>query len=99
MVDPNNPADMDEVHKLQDAIGVTQVRGGLLALARTLPDTKRAFGPAQDTDPVRHLICSASAWGGNPEKDALYLNGTPSRNDGTTVYRLSVADVPVAPTR
>ncbi len=77
--------------------GVSQkaVRGGLLALARTLPDTKRAFGPAQDTDPVRHLICSASAWGGNPEKDALYLNGTPSRNDGTTVYRLSVADVSV----
>ena len=113
LVDPNNPADMDEVHKLQDAIGVTQqavgsfevpdwdpvsqkaVRDGLLALARTLPDTKRAFGPAQDTDPVRHLICSASAWGGNPEKDALYLNGTPSRNDGTTVYRLGVADVPV----
>jgi hypothetical protein len=34
-------------------------------------------------------------WGGNPEKDALYLNVTPSKNDGKTVYRLTVRDVPV----
>jgi hypothetical protein len=36
-----------------------------------------------------------SAWGGNPETDALYLNVTPSQNDGRTVYKLSVKDVPV----
>jgi hypothetical protein len=113
LIDPNDPADIDEVHKLQDAIVVAEdsvgtfeapgwdpvsqkaVRDALLALARTLPDTKRAFGTKQDTEPVRHLICSASAWGGNPEKDALYLNVTPSRNDGATVYRLTVGDVPV----
>ena len=71
------------------------VRGALLALASTLPDTKRAFGAQQHTDPVRHLVCSASAWGGNPEKDALYLNVTPARNDGTTAYRLNVGEVPV----
>jgi hypothetical protein len=28
------------------------------------------FGRKEDTDPVRHLIGSASAWGGNPEKEA-----------------------------
>ena len=35
------------------------------------------------------------AWGGNPEKEATYLNVTPSKNDDKTVYRLSVKDVPV----
>jgi hypothetical protein len=71
------------------------VRDGLLMLARTLPDTKGMFGPRGGVDPVRHLIGAASAWGGNPEKDALYLNVTPAHNDGKTVYRLNVNDVPV----
>ena len=35
------------------------------------------------------------AWGGNPDEDAVYLNVTPSRNDGKTPYRLTVKDVPV----
>jgi hypothetical protein len=78
-----------------DPVSQKAVRDALLALARTLPDSKRAFGTQQDTDPVRHLICSASAWGGNPEKDALYLSANPPRNDGTTVHRLTVGDVPV----
>jgi hypothetical protein len=34
-------------------------------------------------------------WGGNLEKDALYLPITPARNDGSTVYKLSVGNVPV----
>ena len=42
------------------------------------------------------MIFAASAWGGNPEKDVLYLNVTPSKNDGTAVYKLTVpAKVPV----
>jgi hypothetical protein len=71
------------------------VRDGLLTLAATLPDTKGMFGPRGAVDPVRHLIGAASAWGGNPEKDALYLNVAPGKNDGKTVYRLDVKDVPV----
>jgi hypothetical protein len=78
-----------------DVTSQKAVRNALLALARTLPDTKRAFGTKQDTDPVRHLICSASAWGGNPEKDALYLTVTPPSNDGSTIHGLTVDDVPV----
>ena len=78
-----------------DPVSQKAVRDALLALARTLPDTKRAFGTRQDTDPVRHLISSASAWGGNPEKDAVYLSANPARNDGTTVHRLTVGEVPV----
>jgi hypothetical protein len=72
-----------------------KVRDALLALAETLPDTKRTFGPRDQVDPVRHLIGTAFAFGGNPEKDALYLNVTPSKNDSTTVYRLAVKEVPV----
>ena len=71
------------------------VRDGLLTLAATVPDTKGMFGTRVAVDPVRHLIGAASAWGGNPEKDALYLNVVPVKNDGNTVYRLNVKDVPV----
>ena len=71
------------------------VRDGLLTLATTLPDTKGMFGPRGEVDPVRHLIGAASAWGGNPEKDALYLNVVPAHNDGKTIYKLNVKDVPV----
>ena len=44
---------------------------------------------------MRHLIGTAAGWGGNPDKDATYLNVTPAKNDGTTVYKLNVKDVPV----
>jgi len=71
------------------------VRDGLLMLATTLPDTKAMFGPRGAVDSVGHLIGAASAWGGNREKDALYLNVVPAKNDGNTVYRLNVKDVPV----
>jgi hypothetical protein len=78
-----------------DPVSQKKVRDALLALAQTLPDTKRTFGARDQVDPVRHLIGTAFAFGGNPEKDALYLNVTPSRNDGATVHRLTVKDVPV----
>jgi hypothetical protein len=66
-----------------------------LILNETLPDLRKAGGRREEVDPVRHLIATASAWGLNPEKNAIYLNVTPSRNDGTTVYRLNVREVPV----
>ncbi len=78
-----------------DASSQIKVRDALLELAQTVPDTKGMFGPRGKVDPVRRLIGSAAAWGGNPEEDALYLNVTPAHNDGKTVYRLSVKDVPV----
>jgi hypothetical protein len=78
-----------------DASSQTKVRGALLELASTIPDTKGMFGPKGKVDPVRHLIGSAAAWGGNPEEDALYLNVTTAHNDGKTIYKLNVKDVPV----
>ncbi len=78
-----------------DASSQIKVRQALLDLASTVPDTKGMFGPRGKVDPVRRLIGSAAAWGGNPEEDALYLNVTPAHNDGKTVYKVNVKDVPV----
>jgi hypothetical protein len=78
-----------------DPVSQKTGRDALLQLSATLPDSKRMFGIRDDTDPVRHLIGSASAWGGNPEKDAMYFSVHPASNDGATVYRLSVDQVPV----
>ena len=41
----------------------------LLQLAAALPDSRDSrgmFGTRSDTDPIRHLLGSAPAWGGNP---------------------------------
>jgi hypothetical protein len=79
-----------------DQTSQTKVREALVALGETLPDYRQAFGARDTVDPIRHLIATATAWGGNPDRDAVYLNVTPSRNDGTTAYMLKVpADVPV----
>src|SRR5882757_1171943 len=78
-----------------DAASQKKVRDALLVLSSTIPDFKRAFGTKEQVDPVRHLVGTAAAWGGNPDKDATYLNITPAKNDGSTVYRLNVKDVPV----
>lgn len=78
-----------------DRASQKQVRDALLVLASTIPDFKGAFGAESEVDPVRHLIGTAAAWGGNPGTAAIYLNVIPDGNDGTTVYRLKVKDVPV----
>lgn len=72
-----------------------KVHAALLRLGETISDTRRMFGTKDRVDPVRNLIGTALLWGGLPEKDALYLPITPARNDGTTVYKLTVKDVPV----
>jgi hypothetical protein len=113
LVDPNDPKDLDEVHRLQDAIQVSQmdpgklevpnwdraslkeVRDALLLLAKHTDGFQHAFGTKNEVDPVRHLIGTAAGWGGNPDKDATYLAGAVPKNDGTTVYKLHVGQVPV----
>src|SRR6516164_5779911 len=79
-----------------DEASLKRIKAALLQLGTTVSDTRRMFGANEnEVDPVRHLIGSAMLWGGHPEKDALYLPITPVRNDGTTVYKLAVKDVPV----
>ena len=90
---PGGPGRFEVPH--WDQVSQKKVRDALLALAETLTDTKRTFGARGQVDPVRHLIGTAFAFGGNPEKDALYLNVTPSQNDGSTIHTLTVKDVPV----
>jgi hypothetical protein len=59
-------------------------------------DPAGEVGARDEVDPVRHLIATATAWGGNPNRDTVYVNVRPSRNDGTTAYRPTVpGDVPV----
>jgi hypothetical protein len=72
-----------------------KVRHALIELASTIPDSRHMFGRRGEVEPVRHLIGTAAAWGGNPEQDAMYVLGTPEQNDGTTVHRITLRDVPV----
>ena len=79
-----------------DQASLKTIQAALQQLGTTVSDTRRMFGAGPDAvDPVRHLIGSAMLWGGYPEADALYLPTTPARNDGTTIHRLTVGDVPV----
>jgi hypothetical protein len=79
-----------------DGNSLKKVQAALLQLGTTVSDTRRMFGANEnEVDPVRHLIGSAMLWGGYPEKDALYLPITPARNDGDTIHKLTVKDVPV----
>ena len=78
-----------------DPVSQKKVRDALLVLGSTMSDFKGAFGTKNEVDPIRHLIGAAAGWGGNPVKAAIYLNVTPPNNDGKTIYRLTVKDVPV----
>src|SRR5712672_331011 len=80
-----------------DEASLKKVQTALQQLGTTVSDTRRMFGANEkQVDPVKHLIGSAMLWGGTPEKDTLYLPITPARNDGTTIHKLMVRDVPVA---
>lgn len=78
-----------------DTASQKKIRDALLVLAATMPDYRGAFGKKGEVDSLRHVLGAASGWGGNPDRDAFYLNATPQKNDGTTVYRLHVKNVPV----
>lgn len=78
-----------------DAASQKKVRDALLVLASTVGSFDQGFGTKAQVDPVRHLVGTAAGWGGNPDKDAKYANITPARNDGTTIYKLNVKNVPV----
>ncbi len=71
------------------------MRDALLVLASTSPGFKNAFGPKGKVDPVARLMGAAAGRGGNSDKDATYLSVTPARNDGKTIYKINVKNVPV----
>lgn len=78
-----------------DQASQKKVRDALLVLGSTLTDSKGMFGTKELVNPVRRLIGAAMAWGGNPEKDAMYLTVTPPNNDNTNPRKITVKNVPV----
>lgn len=53
------------------------------------------FGRKEDVDTISWLLGTATGWGGNPPKDAIYFPVYPAVNDGKTAYTLTVKEVPV----
>ena len=78
-----------------DEESLSQVRDALNVLAATLSDTSGMLGEKAKLNPIHHLIGTAMGWGGNPKKDAMYVNVYPEKNDGKTNYILTVKDIPV----
>jgi hypothetical protein len=114
LADPTKTGDLEEVHRLQDAIRIDQANRGAfeapewdhVSLDRVRDELKRLgtmlgephgvmFGARREVDPVAHLIGTAAGWGGNPPEAASYESYSPAANDGKTVHRLHVKDVPV----
>ncbi len=71
----------------------TETRDALLALARGITTYDHSFGTAAEVDPIRHLLGTASGWGGLPEYEATYVNFDERLPVGE--YRLRLNDVPV----
>lgn len=78
-----------------DQASLRTVRDALNVLAATKSDTSGLFGEKAKLSPVDHLLGTAVGWGGNPKEAAIYGNGQPNPNDGTTPFVLTVRDVPV----
>ena len=79
-----------------DAAARDQIREALLALAaKSGATTEERFGAREQVDPIQHLLFTAAGWGGNPREAAVYTSVIPESNDGNTMHRLTVRDVPV----
>ena len=75
---------------------LVETRKQLNQLALKTNDFSEAFGRRGEVDSVQHLIGSASGWGGNPKRGAMYFSFNPEKNDGQTAYTLTLPkDVPV----
>jgi hypothetical protein len=79
-----------------DPVSQKTIRDALNVLAgmEAVPTPPR-FGRKADVDPISHLIGTAAGWGGNPAEAARYFPVYPKTNDGKTVHKLTVKDVPV----
>ena len=76
-----------------DQTSFDATRDAVLTLARGVRAFAHAFGRKDAVDPIRHLLGTASGWGGLPEQEAFYLNVDPGFPTGE--YRVTVRDVPV----
>ncbi len=53
------------------------------------------MGKKGEVDPVSHLVVTAVGWGLNPPSEAVYLFPSLSTNDGKTIHKLTMKDIPV----
>src|SRR4029077_13778904 len=72
-----------------DAGGVPATGNYALRYAAHVRRQRKTGRPGEASNRKRHAV------GGTPEKNTLYLPITPARNDGNTIYRLTVKDIPV----
>jgi hypothetical protein len=72
-----------------------EIHDALLVLGKHSGGLNHAFGASDQVDPIKHLIGTAAGWGGNPDRDATYIGVRVPKDDGTTVYKLRVTEVPV----
>jgi hypothetical protein len=79
-----------------DAAERDRIRAALLVLAsRSGITAEKRFGSRKQVDPIQHLLFTAAGWGGNPREAAVYVSFIAKANDGSTVHRLTVREVPV----
>jgi para-nitrobenzyl esterase len=77
-----------------DPVSQSKARDALSVLG-SLDGTVHMFGTKDEVDPLDHLIGTAIGWGGNPRSAADYQSFYPLKNDGKTVHKLTVKNVPV----
>lgn len=78
-----------------DPVTHKKAREALLALFALEGIKEPRFGRKDEVEPISWLLSTAAGWGGNPQRDALYLPVFPKINDGKAAYALKVKDVPV----
>jgi hypothetical protein len=86
-------SDKPYTHPNYDEESYKATYDALIQLGRGISDFEGAFGKEEDVREVRHLIGTASGWGGLPEEEAYYVNVEPNLPVGA--YQLTVKDVPV----
>lgn len=78
-----------------DLASLGKVRDALQALGRLGVSTEAMFGTKEEVAPLAYTVGAATGWAGNPIYAAKYLSFNPKLNDGKTVYKFTVKDVPV----
>ena len=63
-----------------DTASQDKVRDALRTLSDTMANYDGAFGSKNEVNPVKFLFASATGWGGNPKKDAMYAGVVPEKN-------------------
>jgi hypothetical protein len=75
-------------HPAWDKQTLTATRNTLLKLARASVSSTLAFGSRQQTDPIAHLLSTASGCGGLPAEQAYYLR-VRTRTSGRPLHPFS----------